>query len=157
MTIVAATDFSQPATASLGVAVDIARKRGERLLLWHCVQPQLGDPLDQAIEPMRSECASRLDADAKRIRQLGLAVNTEVVVGWPDRELPLRMPADTTLIVAGARGHAQRTHWLVGSVIERIAHGTTVPLLVVREETTLRRWLSGTSKLNVIIATDFTA
>lgn len=158
MTIIAATDFSQAAAEALAVAVDIARKRGEKLLLWHCVQPPVVDPrVDSSIEPMLGDCATRLELEAKHIRDGGVIVDTEAVVGWPDRELPARMPSDTTLIVAGARGHARGTHWLVGSVVERLADVTPVPLLVVHDATMLRKWLSGASKLNVIVATDFSA
>ena len=55
MTIVCATDFSQPASEALAVAAEIARKRGERLLIWHSVQPQMGDPLDPYLEPVLAE------------------------------------------------------------------------------------------------------
>ena len=157
MTIVCATDFSQPASEALAVAADIARKRSEKLLIWHAVQPQLGDPVDPYVEPIRAECESWLEAEAEPIRGSGVTVETEAVVGFPDHELPSGMPADATLIVAGARGHRQATHWLIGSVVERIARVATVPLLVVREAATLRKWMEGTTKLNVVVATDLSA
>jgi len=157
MTILCATDFSKPAAGAMDVAVDMAKKRGEGLLLWHAVQPRLGDPGDPYVEPMRAECATRLETEGERIRALGLTVRTEAVVGWPEHELEMRMPADITLIIAGARGHARGTHWIIGSVVERLARVTTVPLLVVREAAALRSWMSGTRMLNVILATDLTA
>ena len=157
MTIVCATDFSQPATDALTVAADIARKRSEKLLIWHSVQPQMGDPVDPYVEPIRAECATRLEAEAEPIRASGITVETEAVVGYPDHELPSRMPVDTTLIVAGARGHRQGTHWLIGTVVERLACVATVPLLVVREAATLRGWIDATKKLNVVVATDLSA
>lgn len=157
MTIVCATDFSQPATDALSVAAEIARKRGEKLLLWHAVEPQMGDPIGPYAEPLRAESAARLEAEAERIRSSGTVVETEAVVGYPDHELPSRMPADTTLIVAGARGHRQGTHWLIGTVVERLARVATVPLLVVRDAATLRSWVDGTKKLNVVVATDLSA
>jgi nucleotide-binding universal stress UspA family protein len=157
MTILCATDFSQPASEALAVAADIARKRSEKLLIWHSVQPQLGDPIDPYVEPVRAESAIRLEAEAEPIRSSGITVETAAVVGFPDHELPAKMPADTTLIVAGARGHRQGTHWLIGTVVERLARVATVPLLVVREAATLRGWIEGTKKLNVVVATDLSA
>ena len=157
MTIVCTTDFSQPADDALAVAVDIALKRREALFLWHSVLPQLGDPDDPYVEPLRVECEARLRDEAERLRALGLTVASEVVVGWPDDQLPQRMPADTTLIVAGARGHARGTHWLIGTVVERLARVVTVPMLVVREAGTLRSWLDGSRRLNVIVTTDLSA
>jgi nucleotide-binding universal stress UspA family protein len=157
MTIVCATDFSPPATEALSVAEDIARKRGESLLLWHAVQPQIGDPVGPYSEPLRTECAARLEVEAERIRKTGVGVRTEVVVGYPDRELPSSIPADATLIVAGARGHVRGSHWLIGTVAECLARVTTVPMLVVRDGARLRNWMGGANKLNVIVATDLSA
>lgn len=157
MTILCATDFSQPATDALTVAVELAKKRNERLLLWHAVQPYAGDPGLPYVEPMQTGCAALLEGEADRIRKTGLSVTTETVVGWPDRELPARMPADTTLIVAGAQGHARGTHWLIGTVVERLARVTTVPLLAVRDAPAFQQWLSGGRHLNVIVATDLSA
>ena len=157
MTIICATDFSQPASDALAVAVDLAKRRGEGLLLWHAVQPQIGDGGVRYIESVLADCEARLASDAERIRKTGLSVTTEVVIGWPDHQLPARMPADTTLIVAGAQGHARGTHWLIGTVVERLARVTSVPLLVVRDASALQQWLTGGRKLNVIVATDLSA
>lgn len=157
MTILCATDFSEPAAGAVLVAADIARKRGETLLLWHAMQPQMGDPVGPYAEPMRAECAARLDTEAERIRRTGVTVETRAVVGYPDHELPSGMPEGTTLVVAGARGHSRGTHWLIGSVVERLARVSSVPMLVVREPDALRSWLAGTGALNVVVATDLSA
>lgn len=157
MTIVCATDFSQPAGDAARVAAAIARKRGEALLLWHAVQPQMGDPIGPYAEPMRAEAEARLQAEAERIRPAGLPVRTSAVAGYPDQELPASIPADATLIVAGARGHSRGTHWLIGTVVERLARVTAVPLLVVRDAAALRNWIEGSGKLGVVVATDLSA
>lgn len=157
MTIVCATDFSQPASDAVNVAADIARKRGESLLLWHAVEPQAGDPVSADVEPVRAGRASRLEREAERIRGLGVAVECSAVIGWPEDELPARMPAETTLLVIGARGHRGGAHWLVGSVVERLARVVTVPMLVVHDAAPLRTWLDGARKLNVVIASDLSA
>jgi nucleotide-binding universal stress UspA family protein len=157
MTIVCATDFSQPAADAIDVAADIARKRGESLLLWHAVEPQAGDPVSAYVEPVRADRASRLEREAERIRGLGVVVECSAVIGWPEDELPARMPAETTLLVIGARGHRGGAHWLVGSVVERLARVVSVPMLVVRDAAALRTWLDGTRRLNVVIASDLSA
>ena len=157
MTILCATDFSQPADDAVRIAFEIARKRGEKLLLWHAVQPQMGDPIAEYTEPQRAQAAARLESEAEWMREDGVTVTTEAVIGWPDQLLAAGMPDDTTLIVAGARGHARGTHWVIGTVVERIARIATVPLLVVREAEKIRRWLSGDGKLDVIVATDLSA
>ena len=157
MTILCATDFSQPADDAVRVAAEIARKRGETLLLWHAVPPRGGDPVGPYAEPVRAECAARLEAEAERIRRTGVTVETSVVIGDPDQELPASTPGDTTLIVAGARGHSRGTHWLIGTVVERFARVATVPLLVVRDAAALQKWTAGTRRLEVVVATDFSA
>jgi len=154
MTILGATDFSQPASDALAVAADLAGKRGETLLLWHAVQPPLGDHSDPYVEATRAELAARLEREAERIRQTGVAVATKVVVGDPDSELASDMPQDATLVVAGARGHRTGTHWLIGTVAERIARVVAVPMLVVRDAAALRDWIRGSRKLEVVMATD---
>ena len=105
MTIVCVTDFSQAAGEAVDVAAEIARKRGESLLLWHAVEPQAGDPVGAYVEPVRADRAARLESEAERIRALGVAVECSAVIGWPEDELPAQLPAETSLIVAGARGH----------------------------------------------------
>ena len=157
MTILCATDFSHPADDAVRVAAAIARKRGETRLLWHAVQPQMGDPTCPYAEPMREEAATRLEAGAERIRSTGVTVGTKAVVGFPDQELPSVLPPDATLIVAGARGHSRGTHWLIGTVVERLARVATVPLLVVRDAAALLNWMQGNGKLDVVVATDLSA
>lgn len=157
MTIVCATDFSQPAADAVRAGAGIARKRGETLLLWHAVQPQMGDPIGPYAEPGRAEAAARLEAAAEWIRASGVTVETSAVVGFPEQELPAGLPADATLIVAGARGHSRGTHWLIGTVVERLARVATVPLLVVRDAPSLQHWIEGSGKLDVVVATDLSA
>ena len=157
MTILCATDFSQPADDAVRVAAGIARKRGETLLLWHAVQPQMGDPIGPYAEPMRAEAAARLEAGADRIRATGVTVETKAIVGFPDQELSSVLPPDATLIVAGARGHSRGTHWLIGTVVERLARIATVPMLVVRQPAALSRWMEGNATLKVVVATDLSA
>lgn len=157
MTILCATDFSQPADDAIQVATRIARKRGETLLLWHAILPRAGDPLGPYAEPLRAECAALLEATAEPIRTSGLVVETRAVIGIPEQELSASMPADTTLIVAGARGHSRGMHWLIGSVVERLARVVSVPLLVVREAAVLQRWIDEEAVLDVVVATDLSA
>lgn len=157
MTIVCATDFSPAAGEAVDVAAAIARKRGESLLLWHAVEPQAGDPVSAYVEPVRAVRAARLESEAERIHALGVAVECRVVIGWPEEELPAQLPAETSLLVTGARGHRGGSHWFVGSVVERLARAVTVPMLVVHDAATLRDWLGGTRKLNVVIASDLSA
>ena len=157
MTIVCATDFSQPAADAVDVAAGIAIKRGESLLLWHAVEPQAGDPVSTYADVVRADRAARLEREAERIRGRGVAVECSAVFGWPDHELPSRMPGDTTLIVVGALGHRGGPHWLIGSVVERLARVITVPMLVVRNAQPLRTWLDDNHKLDVVIASDLSA
>lgn len=157
MTIVCATDFSEPAGDAMRVAEVIAKKRNEPLLLWHAVATQPVDPVALYVSSMRADAVERLEKEAERIAHEGITVTTEVVMGAPDQQLPQRMPADTSLIVVGARGHTPGTHWLIGSVAERLARVTTVPMLVVRDAARLHRWLGRMKALEVVVATDLTA
>jgi nucleotide-binding universal stress UspA family protein len=84
-------------------------------------------------------------------------VVTKAVVGFPEQELLSVLPEDATLLVTGARGHTPGTHWFLGAVVERLARVVTVPMLVVRRPATMRNWVAGAGRLDVVVATDFSA
>lgn len=155
MTVVCGTDFSTNANEASQIAARIAHRRGETLLLVHVVQPMPTDPAGDHNDVQRSTAATALENTAAELRALGITVETDAVIGSPAHEIVAHAPDDTTLFVAGARGHSRAAHWLIGSVAERLARIVPHPLLVVRQARDLHRWLDGVRDLDVLIATDF--
>lgn len=156
MTIVCGTDFSASSNAAMHVAAAIARRRTEKLLLMHVVQPAPSDPVENYTEMLQRVCTAELQKLAQDVDLAGLDVKTAVMHGSPAEELIARAPSDTSLIVVGGRGHAHGAHWLIGSVAERLARTSPHPLLVVRHAAGLQAWLAGERRLDVVIATDLT-
>ncbi len=157
MTIVCGTDFSQPARDAVAVAAGICSRLKQDLLLVHAVVPQPADPVAVDIEPLRSAMAEALEHEAADLRRAGSKVTTRTVTGWPEEEIVrAAREVDADLIVMGALGRHHGPHWLIGSVAERVAQTTPVPLLLVRDAKPLQSWIEGNDRLHVLLATDFT-
>ena len=74
-----------------------------------------------------------LEGIAAGLRERGISVQTEVVEGKPYLEI-IRYAEGKAfdLIVMSTRGHSGLSRWLLGSVVDRVVHGATVPLLLVQ-------------------------
>ena len=157
MTIVCATDFSQPARDALAVAAQLSSRLKQELVLIHVVVPQPADPVVADFEPLRSAMAEALEHQAGELRRTGSKITTRAVTGWPEEEIVrAAREVEADLIVMGALGRHRAPHWLIGSVAERVAQTTTVPLLLVRDGKPLESWIGGKDHLRVLAATDFT-
>ena len=131
MTLIVGTDFSSSAHLVESAAADLARRRGEELVLAHVVDgPLLPRSLD----------ADRLEGEARRVaRQHSCAVRTQLLFdGNVGKRLAELAEAErATLLVVGAHGVGLRSS--LGSVARMAIRHSRVPLLVVREAS--RLWL----------------
>jgi len=157
VTIVCGTDFSQPARDAVAVAAKLSCRLKQDLVLVHAVVPHAGDPMGFDFEPLRAAMAGALEHEAAELRSAGLNVATRAVIGWPEEEIvKTAREAGADLIVMGALGRHQGLYWLIGSVAERVAQTTPVPLLLVRDPKPLQSWIEGNERLRVLHPTDFT-
>lgn len=157
MTIVCGTDFSQAARDAMDVAAKLCCRLKQDLLLVHAVAPQAVDPIGSDFDSLRAAMAEALEHEAAKLRSTGLRVASRAVIGWPEEEIVrAACEADADLIVVGALGRHHGPHWLIGSVAERVAQTTPVPLLLVRDAKPLLSWMEGSDRLRVLHATDFT-
>lgn len=150
MTIVCGTDFSEGATGAARVAAAIAARLGQRLELVHSIEGA-GDPSDVVSARLR-EIAARLK------RELGVdRVEPVVERGEADERLVERANSvGARLVVVGSLGERSQARWLVGSVAERVAQTSSVPVLVVRDAARLEGWASGERTLRVVVAVELT-
>lgn len=156
MTIVCGTDFSNPARDAVAIAETLACRSRQDLLLIHSVVELPCGPVPTDVEPVRAALSNMLESEAAAIRKSGIAVTARTVVGWPEEQIvEAARESNATMIVLGAVGHGRGLHWLIGSVAERVALTTPVPLLLVRDRKPLDSWLAGNESLQVILATDF--
>lgn len=136
-TVVAATDFSEPAEVGLAWAARAARTHGARLVVVHAVAPPM-PVADFAAPPLTVDRELR---EAAR-EQLDALLRTETLAGI-DAEAALRdgSPAQAVLdaaeevgadlVVVGTRGLTGFRHLLLGSTAERIVQRSKVPVLSV--------------------------
>ncbi len=157
-TITCGTDFSDGAQRASVVAAALAFRLDARLQLVHVVD-DLGADLTfasgdlSAYEPRRQ----RLDAEAAALRRAyPITVDTVLEPGTADERLAdVASRAGSALLVVSSLGQTRRhARWLLGSVAERIAQTSMVPVLVVRDGRGLIEWTSGTRSLKVVVGVD---
>lgn len=136
-TIVAATDFSEPAEAGLAWAARAARTHGARLLVVHAVAPPM-PVADFAAPPLtvdqdlREAAKARLEAVVRGETLAGVAAEPVLRDGTPAQAvLDVADEAGADLIVIGTRGLTGFRHLLLGSTAERIVQRAKAPVLSV--------------------------
>lgn len=145
--IICGTDFSEPARAAADVASAIARRLGAPLRLVHVA----GGPLWPAAQ-------LELDTEARRLHAMGVEVAATLLEGAADEMLArLAKECDALMLIVSSLGGKDPSHWLLGSVAERIAESAPVPTLVMRDAAPFTAWLSGERALKVFLGVDFTA
>jgi nucleotide-binding universal stress UspA family protein len=135
-TILVPTDGSEPATAALDHAADLAAAHDATVHLLYVTEspaiaptPTAGNVLDE-LERHGEEI---VDEAAERLRNL--RVHTSVARGSPHRAiLDYTETNDIDLVVMGTHGRTGLSHALLGSVAERVVRLSPVPVLTVRHD-----------------------
>ncbi len=136
-TILVATDFSETAEAGVDWAVEVARAHGASICLVHglLLPNRMTDfvpsPPDFTAE-LREAARGRLDDAASRVRDRGVEVDSELLLGLPSQtilEAADHRKAD--LVVMGTRGLSGLRHLLLGSTAQRVIQRAGCPVLTV--------------------------
>jgi nucleotide-binding universal stress UspA family protein len=126
MSVVCGTDFSEHAAEAATAAAAIAVRWGRPLTLVHVCEPTALRPL---AEDARAAIVARLDAEADRLRSLAATVRSELLEGAPDEALvDFASRTSAALIVVGARGRRSGARWFIGSIADRVARTSRVPI-----------------------------
>lgn len=149
--ILVPTDFSPAAEAAWRYAQTLAGKFGSRLYLLHVIAPPpyAADPLGTKAfmlqladlsGALEKDGRRALDAMVKKMRRSDLHVGVETATGAPAAEI-LRVIAGkrVDLVVMGTHGRGMVERVLLGSVADKVLHGSPVPVLAVPGATTRRR------------------
>lgn len=136
--VLAATDFSETASAALDWALELARQQGARVELVHAVTVPPSVPgyvptagLDFEAE-VRRAAEARLAEAVAALRERGLEVSTFLSPGTPSQVILDRAEAlPARAIVIGTRGLTGLRHLLLGSTTQRVVHGAHCPVLTV--------------------------
>ncbi|MFN3843635.1 MAG: universal stress protein [Rehaibacterium terrae] len=155
--LLAASDFSEPATQAVERAALLAREHGARLWLAHAFESAgvlvagtdaAGLPVsEKALADGVSMHLSQVAADLAS--RHGIEVRPALLHGLLHRALP-RFVEDQgiDLIVVGARGERHLLDHLIGSTAQRVVQTATRPTLVVRHP-------AANGYRRVVVATDF--
>ena len=136
-----ATDFSSGAEAAFDWAAEFAEAVGAPLYVLHVAHDPLEAPgtyvsaESETVAPIKEVAREMLD-DFLRERHrddLELAIHGEVVVGLPvTRILEVAEREGAQAIVMGAKGRTALADALLGSKVERVAHLSRIPVVVVK-------------------------
>jgi nucleotide-binding universal stress UspA family protein len=88
---------------------------------------------DQVLAAARAEVEAALARAAQRLCENGLPVRIEMAFGRPAEEIiDFAEREGMDLIVMSTHGRSGLSRWILGSVADKVLHGTHLPILLVR-------------------------
>ena len=145
--VIVPLDGSELAEAALPYAAVIAQRMNMGITLVRVLQLEsvaysegynLGDMLNEAGAQMEVEVRRYLVSQARRLREEGLEVETEILRGSASSEIAdLARGTDHNMIALATHGRSGVSRLLMGSVAEAVVRSSGDPVLVVRPETSV--------------------
>jgi manganese transport protein len=134
--ILVALDHSWADASLLPHVSQLARLTDAELVLVHVAEgwaARWGEQFNLADSREMQEDAAYLEEVAGRLRSDGLSVRAIAGRGEPYREiLKVAREAGCDLIAMTTHGHRFVYDLLIGSTIDKVRHGSEIPLLIVR-------------------------
>jgi len=136
-TILVPTDFSDCSGEAVQYAAMIAHTSKARIVLVHVIQPYTygmteAFNLVDHYAALKTIAEPMLDQVAKRVKRLGVTVETDLRTGPAHTEiLEKARRAKADLIVMGTHGRTGVEHLLLGSVAEKVVRLSSCPVLTV--------------------------
>jgi len=130
-------DGSELAEGAVDVAVDIAEPAGGKITLFVAAEPDAAKSLYQFAdsEDLTQAMAtnSYLEQVAARVRDRGVEATVTSSDGTNVAEEIVSKAADenASLIVMTSHGRSGIGRWLLGSITDKVARSTTVPVVIV--------------------------
>jgi len=144
--IVVPIDFSDLSQELVDYAADIAKCFGARLYLLHITQvvqiaemfadielgmPPVTEP--QVLLALTTGAQKQLDQYQDRARARGVEVDTAVLSGLHYMEIiQFAQQNQADLIIIGSHGHSGWQALFLGSVAEKVAHKSPIPILIYK-------------------------
>lgn len=130
-------DESQPSEAALPVAIDLAKHYdGEIQLVIISLIPTVYHTIDEDVLRTDMEsCRAYIDKAVEIVRAAGVPVSSHVGEGAPAVARAILRRAEewgADAIVMASHGHGGIERLILGSVAERVAHSSHVPLMLIR-------------------------
>jgi nucleotide-binding universal stress UspA family protein len=137
--ILVPTDFGASSNAALEVAVDLSKKYGAALTLFHTYElpyyayPGMVYTPADLLTPIQESAQAQCDAAIIALRGRVPEAKVSLTFGVPAPEIQKAIEAlHVDLVVMGTHGRAGVSHALLGSVAERTVRLSKVPVLTVR-------------------------
>jgi nucleotide-binding universal stress UspA family protein len=134
-------DGSDLAEQALPTALSLARQLGSELFLLRVVMPlpksyRAGVASVAAIEAAENdavqEASSYLDSLAVGLREQEFSVQVAARFGNPAKVIvDFLQPNEVDLLVMCSRGQTGPARWLLGSVVDHVIRGSSIPVVVV--------------------------
>ena len=138
--ILAPTDMSELSQAGVRYALDLARRVGAEVTVYHVLSTDelmghdLGGPLSHILEKYEQSLRKFLDEHFSDILPL-VEVRTKVEIGAPDDNIAQEAEkGGMDMIVLSTHGRTGLSHILVGSVTERVVRHAPCPVLSIRPQ-----------------------
>ncbi len=144
MSIVCATDFSEHAKHAEVAAAALAGRLRRPLWLIHAQEPDVEQMSPSAQIQVQDLLEERLRVNSVRLKAWASEVHCAVKLGQASAVVRAFAKAhDAQLIVIGSAGHGASSLAKLGGTSERLAHGSELPVLVVREGDSFKDWAEG--------------
>ena len=159
MTVICGTDFSESASEAEALAAAIAKRLGTDLKLVHVIDARRQALVPTALALLFEPVEEMISARAKKIEQ-DYRINACGIVlqGAADERLAaFAVESQARLVVVASLSARDQPGFLLGSVAERLAQRSTVPVLVVRDANRIRAWLQAERPLRVMLGVDLGA
>jgi len=155
MVIVCGTDFTGASSEAARAAAAIAARIGVPLWLVHVLDfpmaPEQGDSKAvlgrrwlELFQPEMERRQKLLENEADRLTESGAEVEVRVLSGAPDEALiACALEASAQLIVVASLGRRSASAWRLGSVADRLALTSPLPVLVARDARPFETWSDG--------------
>jgi nucleotide-binding universal stress UspA family protein len=172
MVIVCGTDLTQASFEAARAAAALGARVRSPVHLVHVVDFPLdaeldevdrarGEPWRELFEPELRRRRELLEREAERLSRCGARIETRVVSGIPEHALVVcARELQAQLIAIGSHGRRSSSAWRLGSVADRLALSSPLPVLIVQSAAPFQNWSDrpGNGRaLRVVYGADFSA
>jgi nucleotide-binding universal stress UspA family protein len=153
MSVVCATNLSEPSVRAVTLAAALAARLDEPLHLLGVLDSE--HPSPEAPSSV-GEARTRLEAEAYPLRAHGVRVEWELLEGSPGTVLPADERLRTArLVVLASEGWGHVSAWRRSPIHERLVQSARGPVLVVRRNAeSLTEWARGRRRLLTLVGVD---
>jgi nucleotide-binding universal stress UspA family protein len=135
--ILVPTDGSKAAERAIEHALDIAKTYGARIHALYVVDTSIYTSLDAGADVVIDALEREGEVATRHVREAaeeaGVEIDAEVVTGTAYRSIRDYIEDhDIDLVIMGTHGRTGLSHYLLGSVTERVVRTSPVPVLTVR-------------------------